>query len=655
MKSLSACVLLLLLLETVHGRSQRLPVSLLIPDPTNVKLMIDPRGIGVLRKIGDYPVAVVTAIGRARSGKSFSLNYLLNASHESGFEVGDTDRPKTVGATVWPRPIGDCGNFTYVVIDTEGIGAGIQTYDKALLLVALVLSSRIIYHNSEWIWTDDVTRLYGLACLAENYDKKGWLSTVEQRGKLVPPMSWVVQRYTYKRNEETEHTENDVLFNIWLGEKSNPSDDPAISRFNSTVRLVKTLFPRHSVHLVPMATSVNILPDGSVTPLTDVPKDRLSSGYISAMKRLQDETFGCDTTVPRSGSGSNNKYLTGNDIADLLISIIEAANKGVDYVGEKVNDILAHNVLSECVSHATEEMDRISLPVDSEHLVLQLENITCAEKVRLIGEMPMSHTDSNAALYFSTPYVNEMNKQLKLVRDKINDRNIASSNTYCRDLVTQLSAKFDTEKAIREFDGNLTKFNQAYATALITYDHTSRGPAASRYRDELVTKGTTVRIAVSTQGMPSRRLTWFIYSLVIVVVTHMLSVIILLIMGDSHNGIVLRVVSLVKLGAFSVLIISGWSISGVSILGTAPIKFDPMADTMTQFYIIITGLLAIIIAHIYVILMLALVTLVTLWLINRRIRQKRSLQVVSLAASEHLDDEQFSQPPKIPREGDETF
>lgn len=95
-------------------------MPLLRPDEANLNLIQVSEGFDVLRAI-DGPVAVVMFLGRARSGKSFSLNHLLGLDQVFGFSVGHEMEPKTKGVQIWGQPIYvPSTRTTIVIMDTEG-------------------------------------------------------------------------------------------------------------------------------------------------------------------------------------------------------------------------------------------------------------------------------------------------------------------------------------------------------------------------------------------------------------------------------------------------------------------------------------------------------------------------------------------------------
>jgi hypothetical protein len=78
------------------------PVELVGYDSTTGKFNVGELAISALRKCKG-PVAVVAVCGRARQGKSFILNQLLQQT-SGGFQVAPTHRPCTKGLWMWSAP-----------------------------------------------------------------------------------------------------------------------------------------------------------------------------------------------------------------------------------------------------------------------------------------------------------------------------------------------------------------------------------------------------------------------------------------------------------------------------------------------------------------------------------------------------------------------
>lgn len=78
------------------------PIELIRYNADTSKFEIEPRAQEILRSVKG-PLAVVAVSGRARQGKSFILNQLLQVS--GGFTVGSTHRPCTKGVHMWSHPL----------------------------------------------------------------------------------------------------------------------------------------------------------------------------------------------------------------------------------------------------------------------------------------------------------------------------------------------------------------------------------------------------------------------------------------------------------------------------------------------------------------------------------------------------------------------
>jgi hypothetical protein len=78
------------------------PLELIRYDADSGKFEVGKDALAILRRIRG-PVGVAAVCGRARQGKSFILNQLLETS-SSGFLVAPTHRPCTKGLWMWSTP-----------------------------------------------------------------------------------------------------------------------------------------------------------------------------------------------------------------------------------------------------------------------------------------------------------------------------------------------------------------------------------------------------------------------------------------------------------------------------------------------------------------------------------------------------------------------
>ena len=109
------------------------------------KLVPRPEALKLLQSI-EKPLAVLTACGPARSGKSYILSKILG--HSGAFKLGHTFEAQTYGIWMGTHYL-DFGKFAMILLDTEGtdaIGASNED-DISILLLATLLSSCLIYNS----------------------------------------------------------------------------------------------------------------------------------------------------------------------------------------------------------------------------------------------------------------------------------------------------------------------------------------------------------------------------------------------------------------------------------------------------------------------------------------------------------------------------
>ncbi|KAF8059668.1 Gbp5 [Scenedesmus sp. PABB004] len=126
------------------------PLELIRWDAASGKFAVGDRAADALRRLAG-PVSVVAVCGRARQGKSFILNQLLQVT--GGFQIGSTHRPCTKGLWMWSAPqrrVDAAGREYHVVLlDTEGIDAYDQTaqYSTQVFSLAVLLSSLFVFNQ----------------------------------------------------------------------------------------------------------------------------------------------------------------------------------------------------------------------------------------------------------------------------------------------------------------------------------------------------------------------------------------------------------------------------------------------------------------------------------------------------------------------------
>lgn len=591
---------LITIVLTLNESPTRIPVKILTPDDTKTKLIIVNNGLNILRQMPDNPVSVITFIGRARSGKSFTLNNILHIPYDTGFEVGHSNNPKTIGADIWPfliTPENSTGQF--LVFDTEGLGTGPHTYDKALLLLFTLISSRIVYHLSEYVYTDDISKLYSVACLASHYESRGILSRYNI--SLLPSISWVVQKYRLK----TESPQ--VAMDEWLGEKDNIDNNPFITRFNATVKIVRTLFPNQTVHLIPPADRFI----DSHTYLTDIPRDKLIPEYLQEMSTLEQTLFSMVNTPFKVFT--NKLLATPNQIADAIIDLLPAANLGFEYVGDKVTETLSRTILTETISNLTNKINNIKLPVDTHILESLLTNIRDESLYDLEHNLPL-HVKSiigGGSNIFRT----EIESHLLVERTKILKENEYQSDKLCSQLENIAVSFFASPERLQTFNGNIAIFEAAYDIAMSRYHDNAKGPASKRHELSIKIRSDETRQLIGSVITPRRKIIWSVSGTIVILCTHF--VITLSEKCVTRFAIFIYVLfSIIQFIACGVVLISVWSIFDVP-----PITFETLTNIFKPTPItIVIGLIA----------MMLVIIVILIFLLNQFFLLKKTIKQPSI-------------------------
>jgi hypothetical protein len=471
------------------------PVPLLVPDVEQTKLVATTEGLQLLRQFGsDRPVVIISFVGRARSGKSFGLNNLLGVDHASGFVVGHTFRQQTSGALIWSQPMNKPEVTTdpaILLIDTEGLATGAQTFDKALLATLSVISTRLVYHMTGYVYSDDVIRLHGLTMLVEEYVRRGIVDKV-----LIPRLTWIVNKNDLQRSYP-QQSDYAVLFDAPLAEQDNPTDNSQIAAFNATIRVVRTRFERQIVHLVPTAAPTGIT---DCSDLVGLSLYVLSPGYQQAMEQLKREIL---AETPRKVPGSD-RWLTGPDVASLIETVLPAANEGMECVGDRMVEAIIQRRLQDAKTAHALRVDSLRLPTEQHILdvaMTELENDCVAN---YLADASIGMAD------LLQRHVRELEDNFAAERMRVYLRNVDASEELCDDLARQAALRFSRDNLTNgnEKSLDLMAFDVAVVRARASYDEAAIGPRREYHRARLAELAREARETVIVETAPGRKRLW---------------------------------------------------------------------------------------------------------------------------------------------------
>jgi len=448
-------------------------------------------GFDFLRSIKDE-VAIVTFIGRARSGKSFTLNHLLDveidAPLDQRFAVGHTDSPKTLGVQLWSVPLEGTeeNNKTHVIfMDTEGLGVMPAAYDKTMTLFSVMVASHIVYHMSEYVYHDDVLRLYSIVNLVRHYEKR------QMQDVLMPALAWTVQKYSLER--DPGGTPRTAFDGIFLKEKANPTDSPAIAQYNETAHVVRTGFPQQSVYLIPPATTNTEL----YTLLTDMTHDELNPEYVRQMAELKQVLLASPAKKLHSGT----RPMTGEELANYAMDLLPSVNEGVEYIGDRVLEAVAIRVSLACKEQYDNIVEHdIELPVEYEILQTMHELI----KVRILAQYEDDMIGERNS-YTRRAHRATLAMHIDAGLNKLEKDNYGLSYADCMRMVEETMNKISDG----DFDAkNIDVYDKAATVAKENLARQAVGPGKEECVVSLHKQLRNMRRTLSTTDTTGRRTSW---------------------------------------------------------------------------------------------------------------------------------------------------
>jgi len=322
-----------------------------------------------------------------------------------------------------------------------------------------------------------------------------------------------VNKNDLEKNSKDE-SDAETLFSVALAERANPGGDPEIAQFNATVRVVKTAFSDHVVHLVPSAAP----PGVECSELTNFPLANLSSGYVRAIEILRAEI---SAEAPRAilgaSSGVSKKFMTGRDIANLLEAVLPAANEGSGAFSDRMADAIVRRHTDEIKSELAECVSNLLYPMEE----IELEGLMDALVVRELNRYREGPTEGgrtnfvggNSAL---SPLLvrNERELEEKIFAERLRAKIVNSerSEDACTAAARAAAARFSreilTSGGTRSSD--LKAFDVAVAIARDKYLESAIGPRRQYHADRLDELARAERETVIAETAPARRKAWLV-------------------------------------------------------------------------------------------------------------------------------------------------
>ena len=318
------------------------PINLI--EFTRNDFILNKDALNILNSIKE-DLIIVAIVGKARTGKSYLMNLLLNNNNSqpgSGFQISSRLNSCTKGIWLWntPRDTPHTPNTKIIFIDSEGTNStdlSTKTYDSKIFALIVLISSLFIYNTHGNI--DE--RSIGDLALAAHISNTVATNVMEDKemmlNQLAPKFIWVLRDFVLdKIDPETgkEISSNEYL-EICLRNKLLNKN--GIGMENNLIRenIIKYFKERECVTLPRPVDQ-----EEDLHKLDEIPFDKLKPNFRSEFLNLKNKVYE-NSKVKRIG----NKKINGPILVGLLTQFINSLNsKIVPNINTAIENIIINEI-----------------------------------------------------------------------------------------------------------------------------------------------------------------------------------------------------------------------------------------------------------------------------------------------------------------------
>ena len=284
---------------------------------------INKQALDFLKSIKEE-IIVVSVVGKARTGKSYLMNLLLDliGKENNGFQVASSLQSCTKGIWLWGTPKNSLnGNAKIVFLDSEGTSStdkSTRTYDSRIFALVVLISSLFLYNTYSNIDEHGINELSLAAHLSQAITTNSNIDKDELLTELSPKFIWIIRDFTLEKihPETGEEITSKEYMELCLKNKRSGKN----SNDNNVIRqnIIKFFPERDCVTLIRPVES-----EEDLKRLTKIPYNNLKPEFKIEFKKLKDKIF--KEALPKK---LNGKKLTGTALATLIEEFVKVINSG---------------------------------------------------------------------------------------------------------------------------------------------------------------------------------------------------------------------------------------------------------------------------------------------------------------------------------------
>jgi len=325
--------------DNINNKVEEGPINLI--EFHKNSFVLNEKALNILRNIKE-DLIIVSIVGKARTGKSYLMNLLLNNSNSkypgNGFEISSKLNSCTRGIWLWDTPRQKPNSSSKIIfIDSEGtnsVDLSTKIYDSKIFALIVLISSLFIYNTNGNIDEKSINDL----ALAAHLSNIVATNTIEDKdliiNELAPKFIWVLRDFNLdKLDPETgeEISSNEYLELCLRNKNSKNSMENNLIREN----IIKYFKERECITLPRPVDE-----ESDLHKLNEIPFSKLKPNFREEFLNLKKIIYE-KAKIKKIG----NKKINGLIMAELLISFINSLNsKIIPNINSAIDNILINEI-----------------------------------------------------------------------------------------------------------------------------------------------------------------------------------------------------------------------------------------------------------------------------------------------------------------------
>ena len=288
--------------------------------------ILNEEAMDFLKSIKDE-IIVISIVGKARTGKSFLMNTLLDLNGKSDgvriyfkqFEVDSSINSCTKGIWIWGNyKKKDGSNAKIIFIDSEGtssVDRSTKTYDSKIFALVVLISSLFLYNTTSNIDEQGISELSLAAHISNSIVSDDKNSAISE---LAPKFIWLIRDFSLEKihPDTGEEITSKEYLELCLNKKISGKN----SNENNIIRenIIKYFHERDCLTLCRPVDS-----EEELKRLNRIPFSNLNTDFKTEILNLKNEIF--KNSQPKKFQG---KKLTGIGLFHFIQNIITKINEG---------------------------------------------------------------------------------------------------------------------------------------------------------------------------------------------------------------------------------------------------------------------------------------------------------------------------------------